>query len=258
MSMNAANSIDQTKLQQAIDPHTAEVLSLLNTFGIETRIVGGAVRDLLMGVTPRDIDLVADVDPSALIYIFESHGIDVDLGGIQHGTVKAVFGHGSREQKVDVSSLGYRITRHGQKLSIDRTHSWKVDSSLRDLTINSMSMTLDGKIYDYQNGIADLKNQTVRMCSNSKDSMTLDPLSMLRYFRAVSRFPHAKVVKKDLKWLADNAHLLDGHVLDKKASMLLIAILGAPNRDLAVKLMCVLGFDRYLGVLSCETTKQSL
>lgn len=243
--------IDPQQLAQAIDPHTKSVIDVLSSFRIPTRIVGGAVRDILQNRRPRDIDLVADADPTVLIYIFEGHDWPLDLGGIAHGTVKVVFGHGSTEQKIDVSSLGYRIRRHGQRVRGSGTHSWAVDSGLRDLTINSMSMTPDGEVYDYQGGLHDLEREIVRMGPHAEDSYVLDPNGIMRYFKSVAAFAHPRLVSKDLDWIARHVHLLKDAADDQRVQMNLISIMKGPSRDRAMRLMCVLGVDKYIPYLPC-------
>ena len=247
--------LDAQKLKSVVDEHTHAVIDLLQKFRIPVRIVGGAVRDMLLNRTPRDIDLVADADPSTLIYIFDTHGIDVDYGGIVHGTVKAVFGSGSNQQKVDVSSLGWRIRAGAQGVESAGTHSWAKDSALRDLTINSMSMSMDGTVYDYCGGIEDLKNQTVRMGPDSQHSFVHDPNGIMRYFRAVSMFEHPRIIKSDLQWLKKNVHLLQMAADDKKAQMNWISILRGTNRDSAIRLMCSLGVHKYLDFVTCGSTQ---
>lgn len=236
-----------------IDSNSKQVIKLLEKFHIPVRIVGGAVRDMLLGKTPRDIDLVADADPAALIYIFDSHDIPVDYGGIIHGTVKAVFGHGKQQTKVDVSSLGYRIRRHGEQLSVSSTHNWRTDSKMRDITINSMSMDPHGKVYDYQTGLSDLKKQIVRMCPGSQDSMILDPNGIMRYFKAVGMFAHPQVIKKDLHFIAKNVHHLADARDDERVQMNLISIQKSAYRDTVIDLMCTLNVDKYLPFVVCPT-----
>ena len=235
-----------------LDAASKQVIQLLQKFHIPVRIVGGAVRDMLLGKHPRDIDLVADADPAALIYIFDSHDIPVDYGGIIHGTVKAVFGHGKQETKVDVSSLGYRIRRHGERLGVSSTHNWRTDSQMRDITINSMSMDPDGKVYDYQTGLYDLKHQIIRMCPGSQDAMMLDPNGIMRYFKAVSMFAHPHVKKEDLQFIAKNVHRLADAKDDERVQMNLISIQKSPHRQLVSDLMCKLGVDQYLPFVVCE------
>lgn len=238
-----------------IDSNTRQVIRALQSAKIPVRIVGGAVRDLLRNLPPRDVDLVADASPAMLIYLFQAHDWPVDVGGIQHGTVKVVFGTGDSEQKVDVSSLGYRIQRHGQEYRTQHTHSWEVDSGLRDLTINAMSMDTQGRVYDYQNGYADLQNQIIKLGPHAEDSLHLDPTGIMRYFRALSQFPKPKILQKDLDWIKSHVHLLADHADDKKVQMNMISILKSPHRSNAIKIMCAMRINQYLPYAPCGHTQ---
>lgn len=249
--MTIVAHVPPSQIEQILDPNTQTVINLLQKFRIPVRIVGGAVRDMLLHKHPRDVDLVVDADPSTIIYIFDSHDIPVDYGGIIHGTVKAVFGHGSSEQKVDVSSLGYRIKRHGEHLYAEGTHSWKTDAQLRDLTINSMSMDMAGNIYDYLGGVEDLQNQTVKLGPNSEVAFKMDPTSMMRYFKAISTFSNPKIRTQDLKFIQQHAHLLAHVADDKKTQMNWITILKSPHREKTINLMCKLGVHKYLDFIMC-------
>jgi tRNA nucleotidyltransferase/poly(A) polymerase len=234
-----------------IDPNTRQVIRALQSAKVPVRIVGGAVRDILRHMPPRDVDLVANASPTMLIYLFQAHDWPVDVGGIQHGTVKVVFGSGDAEQKVDVSSLGYRIQRHGQEYRTQHTHSWEVDSGLRDLTINAMSMDTQGRVYDYQNGYADLQNQIIKLGPHAEDSLHLDPTGIMRYFRALSQFPKPKILQKDLDWIKSHVHLLADHADDKKVQMNMISILKSPHRSNALKIMCAMNINKYLPYAPC-------
>jgi tRNA nucleotidyltransferase/poly(A) polymerase len=234
-----------------LDPDSAQVLVLLDSYEIPHRIVGGAVRNLIMGKAPRDIDIVADVDPSELVYVFEQAGIATDLGGIAHGTVKAVFGYGKQEQKVDVSSLGYRITQAGHRLHVSRTHNWKTDARMRDLTINAMSMDSDGIIYDYVGGYADIHNQVVRLCDQAHVSLQADATSMMRYFRALAMFPDPQIVPEDLKLIKQLLPNLAQVADDKKTQMNLITILNSAHRHRVLQFMCELGVQKYVPSVPC-------
>jgi tRNA nucleotidyltransferase/poly(A) polymerase len=249
--MTTVAHIDPSRVAQALDQPTQTVVNLLKRYHIPHRIVGGAVRDLLLGKEPRDIDLVVDADPSTLIYIFGAHDIPQDLSGIVHGTVKAVFGSGKAEQKVDVSSLGYRIHRHGNRLETDRTHNWATDSKLRDLTINSMSMDMDGTVYDYTGGYDDLQNSRIRIGQKARSAMVLDPTGIMRYFKGVSMFPDVQVRQKDLDFIQQNVPLLADVADDKKTAMNMVSILKSPNREKTLKLMCKMKVQEYLPYAPC-------
>jgi poly(A) polymerase len=151
-----------------------------------------------------------------------------------------------------VSSLGYRIKRHGEQLHAEGTHDWKTDAQLRDLTINSMSMDMSGNIYDYLGGIKDIRSQVIRLGPNSRVAYKLDPTSIMRYFKAVSTFAHPKVSTQDLKFIKNHVHLLADVVGEKKTQMNMISILKSPHRKNAITLMCELGVDKYLDFVTCD------
>lgn len=234
-----------------LDPHTREVIQLLDSYDIPYRIVGGAVRNLLLGKAPRDVDLVADADPSELVYVFERAGIAVDVGGISHGTVKAVFGHGVTEQKVDVSSLGYRIRKLGSHLHIERAHNWKQDAELRDLTINALSMDDQGIIHDYVGGFEDLHDQIVKLTPRAAQGLRHEPAGIMRYFRALVLFPKPQILKSDLQLIQQLVPELSKVANDKKVQMNLITILNSEHRNRVLKLMCELGVHKHVPAVPC-------
>lgn len=250
--------MDPQLVDHVIDPHTREVMRLLNKHGIEFRIVGGAIRNMLMGKMPRDIDLVVDADPAHIIYILDSANIAQDLGGISHGTVKAVFGSGKAEEKVDISSLGYRIEAHDGHITTQSTHNWAQDAQLRDLTINSMSMDLKGTIYDYTGGYQDLHDGRVRLCANARKGMQSDPTGIMRYFRGIAMFDHPRVSKDDLEFIKTQIPRLAQVADDKKVTMNLVTILASEHRDRTLALMCRLGVGKYVPSVPCIATKDKL
>lgn len=249
--MTKVAHISPELLAKSIDPHTRTVMDLLQRYSIAFRVVGGAVRDLLRDRVPRDIDIVADADPTTLIYIFDSNHIATDLGGIVHGTVKAVFGRGDEEEKIDVSSLGYRIHRHAHFLHTVRTHNWRTDARLRDLTINALSMDLDGTVYDYVGGYRDLQQGVVKMGPSAHDGIHLDPNGIMRYFKGVSMFSDPKLHREDLDFIRNNIHLLADVKDDKRVVMNLISILGSAQRKSVLSLMCGMKIQDYLPYVPC-------
>jgi tRNA nucleotidyltransferase/poly(A) polymerase len=112
-------------------------------------------------------------------------------------------------------------------------------------------MDTKGRVFDYLNGLRDLRNQTVRMAPHSRDSFQLDPNSIMRYFKAVSMFDHPRLLRKDLSWIRENVHLLADVADDQRVQMNLISILKSSNRQPTLDLMCSVGVGRYLPFLPC-------
>jgi tRNA nucleotidyltransferase (CCA-adding enzyme) len=148
MVQNSKLKINFKDFSKVFSPAVTEVIEATRKYGFEIRVVGGAVRDFVIGNPPRDIDFATTAEPAELIYIYNKSGITFDAGGIIHGTVKAKI----NGETIDVTSLNYRITSANNTISISHTIDWDQDAKNRDLTINSLSLDLDGNIYDYLGG----------------------------------------------------------------------------------------------------------
>lgn len=223
------------------------IISILQKYNFELRVVGGAVRDFLQGKAPRDVDFATDAEPAELIFILDLEGIEYDAGGIAHGTVKAVFG----ENKVDITSITYKLRKENNTIKITRNQSWEVDSLNRDLTINSMSVDMNGILYDYQNGMVDLEKQLVKFCPNIQDKINQDPLYLLRWIKGIAQLPNPKWLKSDENIVKANADKVAKIKDSKKTQLLLASLLKSPNKTQVFKLMCRLGLAQALD-LTCN------
>lgn len=243
--------VDMQVMDQFIDPNTRQILKILHDHHVSTRIVGGAVRDLLLHKKPRDIDLVVDADPSETLFLLDLYGIDAETTGIKHGTIKAVFRHNGDKNKVEITSLGYRIQLKGSRPFLKKAKNWATDSEMRDLTINSMSMDLHGHIWDYQGGYADLKHSRIRMLPDTRANIKDDPNQIMRYFKALTMFPQPLMVKADLEWIKKHISLLADQEDDERIIRNLLSIQKSPNADKILQLMCQLGVKKYISYLPC-------
>lgn len=197
-------SIDESQFEKVFTPNIRKVIHVVREYGFDIRVVGGAVRDFLRGQSPNDVDFATDAEPSELIYIFQLEGIEFDAKGISHGTIKAKFG----EDKIDVTSISYKIGLDGKQVTVNRGMSWEEDAESRDLTINSISLDLNGVIHDYVDGIKDLKNQTVRFNPGIIDQLEQDPHLIMRWLRALGYFNKPVWFKSDWQKVKQNAKFL--------------------------------------------------
>ncbi len=243
--------VDLATLDKLIDPSTRQILKILHDHHVPTRIVGGAVRDLLLGKSPRDIDLVVDADPSEILFLLELYGIESEVSGISHGTVKAVFRANGQREKVEITSLGYRIRLKSQRPFLQKAKNWSRDSAMRDLSINAMSLDLHGHIWDYQGGYEDLKHSRIRMLPDTRANVTEDPNQIMRYFKALTMFPNPRMVKSDLDWIRKHVHLLAGSEDDDRIMRNLLSIQRSDNAHKIINLMCQLGIKKYIPYLPC-------
>jgi len=121
--------------------------------GHEVRIVGGAVRDLVLGKDPKDIDMATDATPDEMMKIFDQAGIRYEPTGLQHGTLTVILDG----EPIEITTLRIDKETDGRHAEVEFTRDWKVDAERRDLTFNAMSVDLDGNLYDYFGGVEDLK-----------------------------------------------------------------------------------------------------
>eukprot|EP00039_Didymoeca_costata_P002982 m.64305 g.64305 ORF g.64305 m.64305 type:complete len:412 (-) comp11639_c0_seq1:13-1248(-) len=174
--------------QFKITPELVKLRQVFSERGYELRLVGGVVRDLLLGQHPNDYDLATPATPQAVIETLEQNGIKVVETGLQHGTVTAVISH----IPFEITTLRIDTDHDGRHCTIKYTEDWKLDAERRDLTINAMSMDLDGNVFDYFNGEKDLRAQKVRFVGDPMCRIEEDYLRILRYFRF-----HARICKRE-------------------------------------------------------------
>lgn len=239
------DAIDAEEFSRTITPNARKVMEILGKYGFGFRIVGGAVRDFLVGKIPRDIDFATDADPAEIIFVLDLEGIDHDAGGIGHGTIKAVFD----DEKVDITSISHRISvGNDSHVRSERHRTWQDDAARRDLTINSMSADIDGTLYDYTNGVDDLKNQTIRFNPGAAEKIEQDPFTMLRWFKAIALFDDPKWLKSDKRLISSKASLVAKARDDDRTKALLASLVTNPRWNLVNRLMCQTGVAKHLRV----------
>ena len=206
-------------------PEIKKVITSIRKYGFDLRVVGGAVRDFLLGKLPRDVDFATDADPAELIFIFDLEGIEYDTKGIHHGTVKAVFG----EDKVDVTSIAYKIDLDNDQMKIIKGHDWEEDAEGRDLTINSLSLDMDGNIHDYVDGIKDLRSNTIRFNTSQYNKIKKNPEIVLRWFKGLAIFQNPKWPKEDFELIKKYIPTLAKIKDDSKVNKTLGSLVSNPN-----------------------------
>ncbi|XP_049589730.1 CCA tRNA nucleotidyltransferase 1, mitochondrial isoform X2 [Syngnathus scovelli] len=146
----------------------------------ELRIAGGAVRDLLSGKQPEDVDFATTATPDEMKRMFQDAGIRmINNKGEKHGTITARL----HNENFEVTTLRVDVQTDGRHAEVEFTTDWQKDAERRDLTINSMFLGLDGTLYDYFKGYDDLQSRTVRFVGSAEQRIQEDYLRILRYFR---------------------------------------------------------------------------
>ena len=157
----------------------ARLLAALDRDGEEARVVGGAVRNDLLGLAIDEIDLATTAVPEEVVRRVGAAGWKAVPTGIDHGTVTVVVDG----KPFEVTTLRQDVETDGRHAKVAFGRDWRMDAQRRDFTINALSATADGAVYDYVDGIADIAARRVRFIGEAKQRIAEDYLRILRFFR---------------------------------------------------------------------------
>jgi len=157
----------------------ARVLKLLNADGEEARVVGGAVRNALLGLPIGDIDIATTALPEEVVRRAKAAGIKSVPTGIEHGTVTLVVDAAPFE----VTTLREDTETFGRKAKVAFGRDWVRDAERRDFTINGLSVDAQGCVHDYVGGLEDIAARRVRFIGEPARRIEEDYLRILRFFR---------------------------------------------------------------------------
>ena len=206
----------------------------------EARLVGGAVRDALAQRPIADIDLATKLPPTEVMAALQRAGIRAVPTGLAHGTVTAILDPQSIRRAVEITTLRRDVATDGRHAIVAFTDDWHQDAARRDFTINALSMTRDGAVYDYFGGVEDLHAGILRFVGDPARRIAEDYLRVLRYFRFYARYaaqPPDPTVQAALgAGIPGLAQLSAERVWSE-----LQRILAAPDPREAVTLMAALG-----------------
>ncbi|MFJ8458478.1 CCA tRNA nucleotidyltransferase [Lysinibacillus xylanilyticus] len=153
------------------------VIEQLENAGFEAVVVGGAVRDAILGRPAHDVDVATNAMPEEVKSVF-NHTVDV---GIQHGTVLVIVPAGPVEVTTYRTDGDYIDHRRPEEVQFVR--SLKEDLQRRDFTMNAIAMRCDGTFIDYYGGRQDIEAGVIRAVGNAQRRFTEDALRMLRAVR---------------------------------------------------------------------------
>jgi len=144
------------------------------------RLVGGCVRNALLGASISDIDLCTQLEPKAAQACLRDAGIRVVETGIEHGTITAVI----EGQPFEITSLRKDVETDGRRAVVAFTQDWAEDAQRRDFTMNALYADIDGEIYDPTGeGLDDLAARRFCFVGEAEARIREDYLRLLRYFR---------------------------------------------------------------------------
>ncbi|MBD1172439.1 CCA tRNA nucleotidyltransferase [Pelagibacterales bacterium SAG-MED05] len=141
--------------------------------------VGGCVRKHLLNEEIDDIDIATTLTTDQVKKKFEDSKFHIIESGIKHGTITLV----SKKLKLELTTLRKDIKTDGRHAEIEYTDNWQQDSERRDFTINAIYLDINGKIFDPQLGITDLKNHNIKFIGDPQKRIEEDYLRIIRFIR---------------------------------------------------------------------------
>ena len=196
------------------------------------RVVGGAVRDALANRPVTEVDLAIPWPPEQVTAALRAAGIRVVPTGITHGTVTAVLnGRG-----FEITTLRRDVETDGRHAIVQFTDDWQADAARRDFTINAMSMSRQGEVFDYFGGAADLRAGILKFVGDPATRIAEDYLRILRFFRFFARYASQPPDAATLAALRAGVPGLPTLSIERVWSEL-VRILGAPDPRAAIRLM---------------------
>ena len=183
MSGATDRKLDAAWLKEGALPR---LLAVLDRDGEEARVVGGAVRNALLGEPVHEHDVATTAVPDEVVRRVTAAGFKAVPTGIAHGTVTVVIAG----QPFEVTTLRQDVETYGRHAKVAFGRDWQGDAQRRDFTINALSVTVDGAVHDYTGGLADLAARRVRFIGEARTRIAEDYLRILRFFRFHAAYGH--------------------------------------------------------------------
>lgn len=187
------------------------ILNHLNSNGYDAFIVGGSVRNALLGLPINDFDVTTNANPQTIQNLFNSFKT-LDIG-IKHGTITVIIDNYNVEITTYRIESNYLDSRHPSKVTF--TTSLKMDCSRRDFTINALCYNPNTGIIDFYNGQDDLKKQLIKCINDPNIRFKEDALRILRAIRFKAQL-NFKIEKDTQTAIFKNKLLLNNISIERK------------------------------------------
>ncbi|EIM27647.1 CCA tRNA nucleotidyltransferase [Microvirga lotononidis] len=174
------DDLDRQALASLLErPALRRLLEVFNDDAQETRIVGGAVRNALLGRPVTEVDCTTTLLPDAIVARAEAAGFKAVPTGIEHGTITVIV----QGEPYEITTLREDVETNGRHAVVHFGRDFALDARRRDFTINALSLSLDGRLHDYTGGMADLAARRVRFIGDAHTRIREDYLRIMRFFR---------------------------------------------------------------------------
>jgi poly(A) polymerase len=166
------------------DASLLRVLTLLDRDGEEARVIGGALRNALLGRPVLECDIATTAQPEVVTARAEAAGLRAIPTGIAHGTVTLLVDG----KTFEVTTLREDIETDGRHAKVRFSRDFAADAERRDFTINALSMNREATLYDYVGGLKDLDAHRLRFIGDPTERIREDYLRILRFFRFAAEY----------------------------------------------------------------------
>jgi len=220
-----------------VRPETRAVLAALAAAGHESRIVGGTVRNALLGEPVSDIDIATTAKPDETVAAASAAGLQAIPTGASHGTVTVIANH----VPFEVTTLREDVETFGRHARVAFTVDWTADARRRDFTINALYCDADGTISDPIGGLADLAARRVRFIGDARARIREDALRILRFFRFHARYSTGPIDTEGLAACAQERDML-AHLSAERVRAEILKLLETPGAARMIMAMADHGF----------------
>ena len=163
-----------------------EIFSVIKEYGADAYVVGGCVRDSLMGRTPHDWDICTPALACELLSMFEEKGYYVIPTGLKHGTITVHLNGNNYEITTFRKDGSFSDHRHPD--NVEFTSDLELDLERRDFTINAMAYNPEVGLIDIFGGLNDIENKIIRCVEDPRDRFNEDALRLMRAIRFACQF----------------------------------------------------------------------
>ncbi|MGW5876612.1 CCA tRNA nucleotidyltransferase [Nocardiopsis terrae] len=231
-----------TELVDSIEPVSEELGDLFSSHGRQLAVVGGPVRDALLGRASNDVDLTTDAVPQSILELVDGWADAVWTVGIEFGTV------GLRKRGLQLEITTYRSEAYSpesRKPEVSYGTDIHDDLLRRDFTVNAMAVHLPGhEFVDPFGGLADLRDKVLRTPGRPEDSFSDDPLRIMRAVRFAAQlgFTLAPEVAEAARDMADRLTIVSAERVRDELTKLMLS----PDPRRGVELMVELGIAEHV------------
>lgn len=225
----AFTKVDSEEFHSIFTPELEALVDLFKKYNYELRIAGGAVRDILMKIKPKDVDFATTATPDQMKEMFNKEEVRmINAKGEKHGTITPRI---NNKENFEVTTLRIDVRTDGRHADVIFTTDWQLDANRRDLTINSMYLGFDGTVYDYFYGYDDVQQRRVVFVGDADVRIKEDYLRILRYFRFYGRISpdanaHDKVTLEAIKANASGLARISGERIWAEVQKIVIGNFG--------------------------------